>query len=520
MTESFDDSLIKDDISLEFSLAFQFGAFLILLMIAIILCNHVTHKLHWHFLPEAAATIGVGIMASIICLLMKSNSIAVSLMDFDPNFFFVGMLPPIIFNSGYTMKRRYFFENITPILVFSIFGTLIMSVVTGLGIYIIGRFGWVMRLSMAESLTFGSLISATDAVSILAVFQELHVDPTLFYLVFGESSLNDAVAICLFETFSRFIGHSYEFKPLVFAIFEFGLVLTGSTIIGVVFGMIPAALFKYSNLRSNLLHEVGVYVMFAYLPFLVSQVLGMSGVVSIIFAGISMKHYASPNLSPEARDVCSGVFNTLSHMAETSVFLNLGLSAFGLTEHYRFWLVFWMATFCLLSRACAIYPLTFVLNKRKNATPITMNQQHMIWYSGMRGAVAFALSKSFPGEKRNEIVATAMIVVLLSIFVMGGGTVSMLDHMGIPRLTAAEEAALDKTVKPHRHMRVLQFDNKFIIPLLTNLCQYGDSISSPRKGGFGPGSSASNVDTSEEHDSAEAEDDEVVEVMRREVNVH
>lgn len=303
MTDHFEDSLIEDEISLEYSLAFQFGAFLILLMIAIILCNHVTHKLHWHFLPEAAATIGVGIMASIICLLMKSNSIAVSLMDFDPNFFFVGMLPPIIFNSGYTMKRRYFFENITPILTFSILGTLIMSVVTGVGIYIVGRFGWVMKLSMAEALTFGSLISATDAVSILAVFQELHVDPTLFYLVFGESSLNDAVAICLYETFSRFIGHSYEFKPLLFAIFEFALVLTGSTMIGVIFGMIPAMLFKYGNLRSNLLHEVGVYVMFAYLPFLVSQVLGMSGVVSIIFAGISMKHYASPNLSPEARDV-------------------------------------------------------------------------------------------------------------------------------------------------------------------------------------------------------------------------
>ncbi|RLN56523.1 hypothetical protein BBJ28_00016738 [Nothophytophthora sp. Chile5] len=296
------EEIIDGEASLEYALSFQFATFLLLLMISLIICNHVTHKLHWNFLPEAAATIGVGIAASILCF-TQSNSIAVSLMDFDPNFFFVGMLPPIIFNSGYTMKRRYFFENIKPILVYSIFGTFIMSVVTGLSVYIVGRLGWVTKLSMAESLTFGSLISATDTVSILAVFQELHVDPTLFYLVFGESSLNDAVAICLFETFSRFVGHSYEFKPLLFAIFEFALVLTGSTLIGVAFGMIPALLFKHANLRSCLLHEVGVYVMFAYLPFLVSQILGMSGVVSIIFAGISMKHYASPNLSPEARDV-------------------------------------------------------------------------------------------------------------------------------------------------------------------------------------------------------------------------
>lgn len=224
-------------------------------------------------------------------------------MDFDANIFFVGLLPPIIFNSGYTMKRRYFFENIVPILTYSIFGTMIMSIVTGTLIYIVGRFGWVTKFSLAESLTFGSLISATDTVSTLAVFQELHVDPTLFYLVFGESSLNDAVAICLFTTFSKFIGYSYAFKPMFFAIVEFFFIFTGSTLIGVAFGMIPALLFKYSNLQSCLLHEVGVYIMFAYLPFLASQIMEMSPVVSIIFAGVSMKHYASPNLSPEAQEM-------------------------------------------------------------------------------------------------------------------------------------------------------------------------------------------------------------------------
>ena len=57
-------------------------------------------------------------------------------------------------------------------------------------------------------LTFGALISATDPVSTLAVFQELRVDPTLFYIVFGESVLNDAVGIVLFRTFSKFVGFS------------------------------------------------------------------------------------------------------------------------------------------------------------------------------------------------------------------------------------------------------------------------------------------------------------------------
>nr|CCA25723.1 Monovalent Cation:Proton Antiporter1 (CPA1) Family putative [Albugo laibachii Nc14] len=503
---------LVSETSLEYQLAFLCSLFLILLMVAIIGSNYVTHILRWHFLPEAGATIGIGIIASVLCLL-KSGSIATSLMAFDPNFFFVGLLPPIIFNSGYTMKRRYFFENITPILTYSILGTLTMSLVTGVLLYSVGRLGWVTKLSLAESLTFGSLINATDTVSILAVFQELHVDPRLFYLVFGESSLNDAVAICLFTTFSKFIGYSYSFTPMLFAIFEFGLVFVGSTLIGVAFGMLPALLFKFSNLKSCLMHEVGVYVMFVYLPFTIAQILEMSGVVAIIFAGIAMKHYASPNLSKEAQEICSRVFETIAYLAETAVFLNLGLSVFALQNGYNIIFIVFTAVFCLIARACNVYPLTALLNKRKGAAKITRNQQHMIWYSGLRGAVAFALAKSFPGEKRNEIIATTMIIILLSIFVMGGGTVSMLNALKIPRLTPEEELALDQTVKPYQNMRLLQFDNKYLIPFVTNLCESADGT----KGDTTQKHGRSKSFASQKNDHDNGEEDDVIEIVKREV---
>lgn len=115
--------------------------------------------------------------------------------------------------------------------------------------------------------------------------------------------------------------------------------------------------------------------------------------------------------------------------------LDLGLSVFALQNGYNIIFITFTALFCLIARACNVYPLTALLNKRKGVAEITRNQQHMIWYSGLRGAVAFALAKSFPGEKRNEIIATTMIIILLSIFVMGGGTVSMLNFLKIPRLT-------------------------------------------------------------------------------------
>ncbi len=59
---------------------------------------------------------------------------------------------------------------------------------------------------MLECLLFGALISATDPVSVLAVFKELRVDLDLYSVVFGESVLNDAVAIVLFR---YYLSHLY-----------------------------------------------------------------------------------------------------------------------------------------------------------------------------------------------------------------------------------------------------------------------------------------------------------------------
>jgi sodium/hydrogen exchanger-like protein 6/7 len=46
---------------------------------------------------------------------------------------------------------------------------------------------------------FGSILSATDPVTILAIFNQLNVDPQLYSIISGESLLNDAVAIVLSE---------------------------------------------------------------------------------------------------------------------------------------------------------------------------------------------------------------------------------------------------------------------------------------------------------------------------------
>ncbi|PAV58757.1 hypothetical protein WR25_10822 isoform P [Diploscapter pachys] len=135
---------------------------------------------------------------------------------FSPEVFFNLILPPIIFNAGYSLKKRHFFRNIGSILAFVFIGTTVSALATGFLMLILTKtFG--MGFSMQELFFFGSLISATDPVTVISIFTELRVEADLFALVFGESALNDAVAIVL----SNIIDGSSEFlasSPSVYAI--------------------------------------------------------------------------------------------------------------------------------------------------------------------------------------------------------------------------------------------------------------------------------------------------------------
>ena len=150
-----------------------------------------------------------------------------------------------------------------------------------------------------ESLAFGSLISATDPVSTLAVFSDLRVDPTLFYVVFGESVrkfsihfvryilfllllssnpkrcifiqvLNDAIGIVLFKTTSKYIGYDIGPGDTVAAIVDFCICLLGSCIIGYVMGLLSAYIFKKVDFHGDKLALVAAFVSLVYIPFFLS----------------------------------------------------------------------------------------------------------------------------------------------------------------------------------------------------------------------------------------------------------
>lgn len=290
-----------------------------------------------------------------------------ALLSFDPEFFFIFLLPPIIFNTGLRMGPL-FFRHITPIIMFAILGTAISAIVTALILYGFVKLGLSggFEPTLAELLTFGALISSTDPVSTLAVFQVKRVDPRLFYLCFGESVLNDALAIVLFYSFGKFVSIDAE-NDIGAALKKFLIDLftnfVGSSVLGGLGGACAALLFKQIDMRQNRLVEISVYVLLVYIPFLISEILHLSGIVTILFTGVSANRYIVPNLSAITKVNSDMVFRLGAHLAETAIFLELGLSVFGMVGYWNWVFIGWALLACLIARALNVYPLAFIFNR-------------------------------------------------------------------------------------------------------------------------------------------------------------
>ncbi|GMI07277.1 hypothetical protein TrVE_jg10657 [Triparma verrucosa] len=393
------------------------------------------------------------------------GDLATSLLSFSPTTFFLLLLPPIIFNSGYHMNRQLFFPLLPAILGYAVLGTIISTFIVGVGLSALGKVSG-FNPSLAETLAFGALISATDPVSTLAVFQAKRVDPVLFYLVFGESVLNDAVGLVLYETLAKFIGVEHSFESIAVAVLDFFIIFVGSTVLGVFCGLVASGLSKIIDFRHTPLIEGSLFVLVMYAPFTVAEVLSMSGIVTILFTGITFKAYGSKNLGKGSKEVIDGVFRMMAHLSETAIFMELGLACFSIGSIGSFHIMFvvFAILLCLVARSLNVYPISFIMNRvlvhkasssvadensnsNKSANVIDLKTQHMLFFSGLRGAVAFACAISFPNKygNRDGFIVTTMIIVLVTVFGMGGGTESALEKLGIA--SNVDEDTYENTVR-------------------------------------------------------------------------
>ncbi|KAI7884550.1 sodium/hydrogen exchanger [Lichtheimia hyalospora FSU 10163] len=407
------------------------------LLIATLFTSYFLQRHSIRAIHESVVAITAGMLVGL-AIKLSPGTIIQRMVQFNQSYFFNLLLPPIILNSGYELKRRYFFYNFGTILTFALVGTFIAALVTGGLVFLYAFFHPEgINISFIDSMIFGSILSATDPVTVLAIFSQLHVDPQLFSIISGESLLNDAVAIVLSETLHKFRGQELHVVNIFKGIGVFMGVFTASTLIGVLFGIIVALMLKHSELYRYPSIETCVIALMAYSSYLFSNGAQMSGIVTLLFSGITLKHYAYDNMSLRTKRATKYVFQVLSQLSENFIFIYLGVNLFTQTGlDYKPIFILVTTIIICVARYVAVAPLSMLINAvcralGKSEQILPRSHQLMLFWAGLRGAVAFALASGLVGDSAPAMRTTILAVVVLTVLLFGGTTNRMLQLLEI-----------------------------------------------------------------------------------------
>ena len=253
-------------------------------IIGCLLLAYLIKRFQIYSLPESAGALLVGVTVGGCARLAIGNE-NLDLFEFQPEVFFFFLLPPIIFEAGYSLDHKGFLANIGAITLYAFFGTIISTFVVGYLCFFAAKIGLVNidNENPMEALLFGSLISAVDPVATLSIMgnEELHCDPLVYSLVFGESVLNDAIAITMFKTFFQFYNpeSTTENESYISMILSFMFVSGCSILVGVGLGLGASWLFKHTELKRYPNLETSLLMCFCYLCYAVAEAIELSGIM-------------------------------------------------------------------------------------------------------------------------------------------------------------------------------------------------------------------------------------------------
>jgi sodium/hydrogen exchanger-like protein 6/7 len=413
---------------------------LLFLLIAALWSSYFLQQKRIQAVHETVLSIFYGMVIGLALRVSPGHYIQDS-VTFNSSYFFNILLPPIILNSGYELHQANFFKNFGSILTFAIPGTFISAVVLGAILYIWTKLGLEsINISFVDALSVGATLSATDPVTILSIFNAYKVDPKLYTIIFGESLLNDAISIVMFETCQQFHDKEAHFSSFFEGAGLFLMIFTISLLIGVVIGIIVALILKHSHIRRYPQIESCFVLLIAYESYFFSNGCHMSGIVSLLFCGITLKHYAYYNMSRRTQISTKYIFQILARLSENFIFVYLGLALFTEVELvYKPGLIIVTTISICIARWCAVFPLSRIVNwvyrKRANnpnlPDEIPYQYQMMTFWAGLRGAVGVALAMGLQGEFKSTLLATVLVVVVLTVILFGGTTAGMLEVLNI-----------------------------------------------------------------------------------------
>lgn len=400
--------LQETDSSIILTIEIIVGLLLIASLVAI-----VTERLR---VPYTAGLVLIGLALALI----GQGEINVS-----PELFLGILVPPLIFEAAFQVRARELVKDLAPILSLAIPGVLLTTFLVGGVLY------WGAEFSLAPALLFGSLIAATDPVAVIALFRSLGVPHRLLLLLEGESLFNDGTAIVLFNLMLS-IAITGQFN-LIDSLGTFLLVAGGGLAVGFLLGLLISQAISAID---NALIETTLTTVLAFGSYVVAEQLHFSGVLAVVAAGLVSGNLGPRRMAPTTRILVFNFWDYAAFLANSFVFLLLGLQI-DLSILLSDWKsVLWAILAVLVSRAASIYGLSWI------GPGVPMRYKHVLYWGGLRGAISLALALSLPaslGAQGDLLRVMAFGVVLFTLLFQGLTMKPLIKRMGLIQMSPARE---------------------------------------------------------------------------------
>uniref|UniRef100_A0A674D274 Sodium/hydrogen exchanger n=1 Tax=Salmo trutta TaxID=8032 RepID=A0A674D274_SALTR len=274
-------------------------------------------------------------------------------------------------------------------------------------------------VDLLACLLFGSIVSAVDPVAVLAVFEEIHINELVHILVFGESLLNDAVTVVLYNLFEEFskVG-TVTVLDVFLGVVCFFVVSLGGVLVGAIYGFLAAFTSRFTS-HTRVIEPLFVFL-YSYMAYLSSEMFHLSGIMALIACGVVMRPYVEANISHKSYTTIKYFLKMWSSVSETLIFIFLGVSTVAGPHAWNWTFVITTVILCLVSRVLGVIGLTFIINKFR-IVKLTKKDQFIVAYGGLRGAIAFSLGYllSNSHQMRHLFLTAIITVIFFTVFVQG-----------------------------------------------------------------------------------------------------
>ncbi|MDB9446651.1 cation:proton antiporter [Anabaena sp. CS-542/02] len=372
----------------------------------------------------------------------------VRLVTLSPELILFIFLPPLLFEAAWNLRWPELKRNLVTICLYAVLGVVISIAGVAVGLNQLGG------ISLTTALLIGASLSATDPVSVTALFRELGVGKSLTTMMEGESLFNDGMAVVAFGfLLALSLGNAQlGIQPIVL---QLGVVIG----IGVAVGGLIGFGISYLTQRFDLpMVEQSLTLVSAYGTYLIVEELGGSGVIGVVTTGLILGNFGSRiGMNPRTRVIVSEFWAFLAFFVNSIVFLLIGDQIrFSILGENLQIIAITVATMILM-RAISIYLLSN-LSAVITQYQIPLPEQTVLWWGGVRGSVAIALALSVPIglPEREKIIATVFGVVLFTLLVQGLTIKPLLQKLNLLGDAPLREQYLELATRYVALERVLQ----------------------------------------------------------------